>query len=75
MPWEAAGERLVAEEVARRISGSVEVADAVLGDVRACGAGDGIVRVRYAALTQRGYYPAAPHKENQDAYRVVPAIL
>ena len=61
---------LTAKEVAMRISGSAVTKDCVLGDLRCEG---GIVRARYAALTQRGYYPDNPHKENQDAYCIVPS--
>ncbi|EJK70982.1 hypothetical protein THAOC_07616 [Thalassiosira oceanica] len=61
---------LTAKEVAMRISGSTVSKDCVLGDLRSEG---GIIRASYAALTQRGYYPDNPHKENQDAYCVVPS--
>jgi len=62
----AAG-HLVAEEVARRISGFVQSKETVVGDVKS-GNGEDLIHVRYAALTQRGYYPDDPHKENQDDY-------
>ena len=61
---------LTAKEVTKRISGSVESKECVLGDLRCEG---GIIRASYAALTQRGYYPDNPHRENQDAYCVVPS--
>lgn len=67
----AAGQ-LIAEEVAKRISGSVETKDVILGDLKS-GNDDGIIHVQYAALTQRGYYPDNPHKENQDAYYICPS--
>ena len=59
--------QLVAEEVVKRISGSVESKDIILGDFKS-GKDDGLIHVQYAALTQRGYYPDNPHKENQDSY-------
>ena len=59
--------QLVAEEVVKRISGSVESKDIILGDFKS-GTDDGLIHVQYAALTQRGYYPDNPHKENQDSY-------
>lgn len=58
---------LVAEEVVKRISGSVQSKETVVGDVKS-GKGEDLIHVRYAALTQRGYYPDDPHKENQDDY-------
>lgn len=58
---------LVAEEVVKRISGSVQTKEAILGDVKSGNCED-LIHVRYAALTQRGYYPDDPHKENQDDY-------
>ena len=64
--------KLIAEEVAKRISGSVETKDVILGDIKS-GRDDGLVHVQYAALTQRGYYPDNPHKENQDAYFISPS--
>jgi len=64
--------QLVAEEVAKRISGSVETKDVVLGELKS-GSDDGLIHVRYAVLTQRGYYPDDPHKQNQDAYHVTPS--
>ena len=67
----AAGQ-LMAEEVAKRTSGSVEAKDVILGELKS-GDDEGIVHVRYAAMTQRGYYPDKPHKENQDAYYVCPS--
>ena len=48
--------RLVAEEVAKRRSGSVETKEVVLGDIKS-GTDEGLIYVRYAAMTQRGYYP------------------
>ena len=63
--------QLMAEEVVKRISGSVETKDVVLGDLKS-GSDDGLIHVQYAALTQRGYYPDKPHKENQDAYYISP---
>ena len=63
---------LVAEEVTKRISGTVESEDAIVGELKS-GDADGIVHVRYAALTQRGYYPDNPHKENQDSYYAWPS--
>ncbi|KAL7552012.1 hypothetical protein ACHAWF_015229, partial [Thalassiosira exigua] len=67
--------QLVAEEVAKRISGSVEGREVVLGDDADggdddCATTSPTIRISYAALTQRGYYPDDPHKENQDAYHV-----
>lgn len=59
--------QLVAEEVVKRISGSVESKDIILGDFKS-DTDDGLIYVQYAALTQRGYYPDNPHKENQDSY-------
>jgi len=59
--------QLVTEEVVKRISGSVESKDIILGDFKS-GKDDGLIHVQYAALTQRGYYPDNPHKENQDSY-------
>lgn len=64
--------QLVAEEVVKRISGSVETKDVVLGELKS-GKDEGLVHVQYAALTQRGYYPDKPHKENQDAYYICPS--
>lgn len=32
------------------------------------------VRLRYAYLSQRGYYPEEPHKENQDAFAIAADI-
>ena len=58
---------LVAEEVVKRIKGSVESKETILGDVKSDN-GEDLIHVRYAALTQRGYYPDDPHKENQDDY-------
>ena len=63
--------QLMAEEVVKRISGSVETKDVVLGELKS-GSDDGLIHVQYAALTQRGYYPDKPHKENQDAYYINP---
>eukprot|EP00585_Thalassiosira_rotula_P012369 CAMPEP_0196132390 /NCGR_PEP_ID=MMETSP0910-20130528/2036_1 /TAXON_ID=49265 /ORGANISM="Thalassiosira rotula, Strain GSO102" /LENGTH=524 /DNA_ID=CAMNT_0041391997 /DNA_START=104 /DNA_END=1678 /DNA_ORIENTATION=- len=63
---------LIAEEVAKRISGSVESKEIILGDLKS-GNDEGIIHVQYAALTQRGYYPDKPHKENQDAYYTAPS--
>ena len=60
---------LVAEEVAKRISGSIQTKETVVGDVRS-GKQENLIHIRYAALTQRGYYPENPHKENQDEYYV-----
>lgn len=68
-----AGGHLTAEEVARRVSGSVESQEALVGDLRSGSAAEGVIRVRYAALTQRGYYPDNPHKENQDSYFMCPS--
>mmetsp|Transcript_18550 Transcript_18550/g.29120 ORF Transcript_18550/g.29120 Transcript_18550/m.29120 type:complete len:502 (-) Transcript_18550:7-1512(-) len=64
----AAG-HLVAEEVAKRITGSIQSKETVVGDVKS-GKGEDLIHVRYAALTQRGYYPENPHKENQDDYYI-----
>jgi len=64
--------QLMAEEVAKRISGSIEAKDIVLGDLKS-GKDEGIVHVQYAALTQRGYYPDNPHKANQDSYYICPS--
>ncbi|KAL7516928.1 hypothetical protein ACHAWX_001898 [Stephanocyclus meneghinianus] len=61
--------QLTAEEVAKRRSGSVETKDVVLGDVRS---EDGVIYARYAVMTQRGYHPHWPHKENQDTYHITP---
>lgn len=58
---------LVAEEVAKRIKGSVESKETIVGDVKS-GIDEDLIHIRYAALTQRGYYPDDPHKENQDDY-------
>jgi len=63
--------QLMAEEVVKRISGSVETKDVVLGELKS-GSDDGLIHVPYAVLTQRGYYPDKPHKENQDAYCIHP---
>ena len=63
--------QLMAEEVVKRISGSVETKDVVLGELKS-GSDDGLIHVQYAVLTQRGYYPDKPHKENQDAYCIHP---
>jgi len=60
---------LVAEEVVKRVMGSVQSKETILGDVKS-GNGEDLIRVRYAALTQRGYYPDDPHKENQDDYYI-----
>lgn len=56
MPKLNASGFLMAEEVAKRISGSVETKDIVLGDTKS-GTEEGLVYVSYAAMTQRGYYP------------------
>lgn len=64
---------LVAEEVVKRISGSVETKDVILGDLRSENPDEGIIHLSYAAMTQRGYYPNDPHKENQDAYYLCPS--
>ncbi|KAL3789207.1 hypothetical protein HJC23_002792 [Cyclotella cryptica] len=61
--------QLTAEEVAKRRSGSVETKDVVLGDVRS---EDGVIYATYAVMTQRGYHPDMPHKENQDTYHITP---
>ncbi len=58
---------LMAEEVAKRISGSIQSKEIVVGDVRS-GKHEDLIHIRYAALTQRGYYPDDPHKANQDDY-------
>jgi len=63
---------LIAEEVAKRISGSVETKNVTIGDLKS-GLDEGLIHVQYAALTQRGYYPKDPHKENQDAYYICPS--
>ena len=63
--------QLMAEEVAKRISGTVESKDCVVGDLK-CGDDDAVTHISYAALTQRGYYPDNPHKENQDSYTLLP---
>lgn len=62
----AAG-HLVAEEVVKRRMGSVETKEIILGDAKS-GNDEDLIHVRYAALTQRGYYPDDPYKENQDDY-------
>lgn len=65
---------LIAEEVAKRISGSIETKDITLGDLKKGeDEAGGPTHIQYAALTQRGYYPANPHKENQDAYYICPS--
>lgn len=48
--------QLMAEEVVKRISGSVEAKEIVLGDIRS-GKADDLIHVQYAVMTQRGYYP------------------
>ena len=63
---------LIAEEVVKRISVSVETKDVILGELKS-GSDDGLIHVQYAALTQRGYYPNNPHKENQDEYFLCPS--
>eukprot|EP00602_Paraphysomonas_sp_CaronLab_P009421 CAMPEP_0185029392 /NCGR_PEP_ID=MMETSP1103-20130426/15671_1 /TAXON_ID=36769 /ORGANISM="Paraphysomonas bandaiensis, Strain Caron Lab Isolate" /LENGTH=986 /DNA_ID=CAMNT_0027564111 /DNA_START=302 /DNA_END=3262 /DNA_ORIENTATION=+ len=34
----------------------------------------GQARIRYAWVSQRGYYPDAPFKENQDCYTIIPQL-
>jgi len=63
---------LMAEEVVKRISGSVEAKEIVLGDIRS-GKADDLIHVQYAVMTQRGYYPDNPHKQNQDEYFICPS--
>jgi hypothetical protein len=46
--------QLTAEEVAKRISGSVETKEVLLGDLRR---EDGWISASYAVKTQRGYHP------------------
>lgn len=36
--------------------------------------GDSGITLRYAYLSQRGYYPEDLHKSNQDAFRITPSI-
>ncbi|KAL7468593.1 hypothetical protein ACHAXS_008823 [Conticribra weissflogii] len=64
--------QLMAEEVAKRISGSAEAKGIILGDIRS-GNADGLIYVQYAVMTQRGYYPDNPHKQNQDEYYICPS--
>ena len=61
--------QLMKEEVVKRIKGSIQSKDAVLGDIRS-GRSEDLIYVSYAALSQRGYYPDDPHKENQDDYYI-----
>ncbi len=56
--------QLMAEEVAKRISGSAEAKEIILGDIRS-GNADGLIYVQYAVMTQRGYYPDS---ESFDVY-------
>eukprot|EP01041_Mallomonas_annulata_P000526 gene526-1002_t len=60
----AASSRLTAKEIQMRIECSNKSEELILNNFN----------LTYAWVSQRGFYPDAPHKENQDSYSIIPHL-